>query len=1016
MSRLSPTPEQLEILELGLDTIRISAGAGTGKTTTVAMVIANLIENHAVEPEQILGITFTNKAASELADRVRTYLQGSVDPGREIEVHTYHGFAGQILSEFGLLAGLDRRPDVITPNFSRQLLTETSVNSDYEKINITWPGHVDRIKQLGDRLGDHLLDPRELIEADHPDSDPWPERLEMLKTLDEYRAKKRDLSVVDYADLISLSTKLVRETEGVAKTIRDRYRVVVLDEYQDTNPAQRVLLASLFGNDFPVIAVGDVDQTIYEWRGASAENFEQFPVHFSRPNGGPAHLRELTGNYRSGQLILDVANSIRSKANPASASLNSSVSDGGRVETRWSGDAMGEAEWIARRFESLHEEGTPWSEMAVLFRKNKDFPMVIEALARHEIPFEVANLGGLLSVPEIAEIRAWMRLLTTPEDPGAALHILMGSRYRLGLADLAPVSNWIRGKTTPYEEEEAEALPLTLVEGLEHLDQVDGLRPEARDSYSDFINTYRDLLTEVQGSSLVESARLILDRTRAWADIESLPPVPRLTARLNVYRFLDLCEDWSPLRGKTTMSVFLDYLTAMEEEPAEELDAARLSGEDAVSLVTVHRAKGLEWEVVAVPGVTHENFPGRAQMHPDPDRQASIIPIEYRLDSLYADMPGDPKDRTEYLREKNMSQEWRVAYVAATRAKSLLMVSGAYWYGHPETTVNPKEPSALFELVDAHPNTVSTGRDREPPRPELLRYDDDAASPDPVFPNGWLDALRESVVDSDAILRLAEKLDIEEATTASAQAWTGRLFDLPDELTAEAEAEPLTVSVTGMVTYAGCPKQFYWSEIDRLPRKRNPAAVAGTEVHRRIELLQKGNIPFEEVSREIYDTPDQDHRQGAYQNFLSSRFADEQAARVEAPFTLEINDALRVRGRIDALYDAEGTWEIVDFKSGAPSDDPARMVQLEAYTVACDEVDFGLTPSTSMSVTFAYLGGGVTEESTEVTEDWLSQARGHLEELGSRILAEDYEPTPSARCRSCDFSRFCSAGKEFLSS
>ncbi len=158
MSALVPSPEQQDVLDLGLTSIRIRAGAGTGKTTTVAMVIANLIERHGVEPEQVLGITFTNKAAAELADKVRQMLEGEADPGRQIEVHTYHGFAAQVLSEFGALAGVDPRVRVITPTFSRQLLSETFHRTAYEHLDITNRQTLDKVRQLNDRLGDHLVD------------------------------------------------------------------------------------------------------------------------------------------------------------------------------------------------------------------------------------------------------------------------------------------------------------------------------------------------------------------------------------------------------------------------------------------------------------------------------------------------------------------------------------------------------------------------------------------------------------------------------------------------------------------------------------------------------------------------------------------------------------------------------------------------------------------------------------------------------------------------------------------
>lgn len=1009
---LAPTPEQQSILDLGLDTIRISAGAGTGKTTTVAMVIANLVRSHGIDPEQILGITFTNKAAAELADRVRIYLGETVEPGREVEVHTYHGFAAQILSEFGLLAGLASRPEIITPTFSRQILGEVFYNTDYEHIDITWSGRINRIKQLGDRLGDHLRDPDDLLEAVHPDTEPWPERKEMLETLARYAKEKRALSVVDYSDLITLSTRAVRHHEFIASTIRSRYRVVVLDEYQDTNPAQRILLTSIFGGGFPVVAVGDADQTIYEWRGASAENFENFVLHFSRPDGGEPIARELTANYRSGQPILDVANEIRLQANPEASGLTSARSSEGTIETHWAADAMGEAEWIARRFERLHDNGLRWRDMAVLFRKNRDFPVIVETLARHDIPIEVANLGGLFSVPEVAELRAWMTLLARPEDTPSALQILLGSRYRLGLADIAPVTTFMSRFMDKYRDE---YLPMTLIEGLEYLDEVDGLRDDAALRYRHFLATYRLLLAETQGTSLVETARLILDHTKAWADVEALPQVARLTARLNLYRFLDLAEEWSPLRGRSSLPAFLDYLDAMQEEPAEELDAARLSGEDAVSLVTIHRAKGLEWEAVAIPAVTKGSFPGTSQMFPDPESQPSVLPVQFRVDERYRDLPSDPEDRKDYFRVENAIQEWRVAYVAATRAKSHLMVSGAYWYGHPETNQQPKQPSELFDLVRDHPASIDTGFASVPPRPEILRHEGEVSTPDPVFDDGWLDALAAELAEKGHASTTAQRLGVEEAHEKEVAMWSDRLFRLPEDVGAPPEPDGRAVSVTGLVTYAGCPKQFYWSEVDRLPRRRNEAAVIGTEIHRRIELAQKGNVAFEEITRQVYDVPDGDASPGAFQTFQSSRFSEAKAKRVEAPFTLRMSRALDVRGRIDAIYAEDGNWEVVDFKSGRPSSDPARLVQLEAYAVACHEVDFEIGPCESLKVTFAYLGGGLHEETYDVDEDWLAGARDHLDQLGNGILEEKFEPTTSQRCHRCDFLQFCAAGQRFVS-
>jgi DNA helicase-2/ATP-dependent DNA helicase PcrA len=1015
MTQLTPSPEQAKVLELGLDTIRIRAGAGTGKTTTVAMVIANLIAKHTVDPERILGVTFTNKAASELADRVRSTISGSIDEGRQVEIHTYHGFAAQVLSEFGALAGVDNRVKVITPTFSRQILSETFHHTTYQHLDITNRGTLDKIRGLGDRLGDHLLDPQYLLDQIHPDDEIWRSRVEMLETLTKYAEDKRRLGVVDYGDLVTLSTRILQAYPGLAGEIRNRYEVVVLDEYQDTNPGQRVLLATIFGDRFPVIAVGDEDQTIYEWRGASSENFELFPSHFRRQDGQPAKDRSLTLNRRSAQTLLDVANLIRQQANPASEPLESDdKSKQGEVITYWAGDALAEADWIARRFEELHDSGVPYAEMAVLFRKNKDFAVVVDAMARGGIPVEVANLGGLLSVPEVAELRSWLMVIERPEDSAALVEILFGSRYRLGLADIAPLTNWVAG-VEPVSDQEDES-PVTLLEAIEVIDEIGGIREDARSALKHFLDVYRALLTESQGMSLVETCRLVLDRTRAWQDIEALPATTRLTARLNLHRLLDLAEDWSPLTGRPSLEAFLDYLEAMEDEPAEELDSAHLSGEDAVTLVTIHRAKGLEWDVVAIPAVTDLNFPSKARQHPDPARFAEFLPVQCRIDSALADMPDDEKARAEYLKARNDTQEWRTAYVAATRARSVMMMTGAYWYGLPEPTVTPKKPSPLFELVESHPNSTSAGHEPAPERPALLRRDPKAATPDPVFADGWDGGLRAAMADHEAMDRLADELGVKAAYQSEVETLVETLFDLSttDQIP-QGGSDQRAVSVTGLVTYAQCPKRFYWSSVDLLPRRRSRAAQAGTELHRRIELHQRGQVPFEQLSDDLYDVPDEPTGSGGFKAFSNSRFAQHQAALVEAPFEIMVGDGYRVRGRIDAVYVDGGHWEVVDFKSGRPSSDPSRVVQLQSYAIAASDVDFGFPAPEKLDVTFAYLGGGLAEATYEADSEWVDRARSEIAGLTRSIEDKVFDETPGDWCHSCDFLRFCAPGKAWVS-
>ncbi|HEU4917783.1 MAG TPA: ATP-dependent DNA helicase [Acidimicrobiia bacterium] len=1016
MSRVDPSPEQMAVLDLGLETIRIRAGAGTGKTTTVALVIANLVQNHGIEPERILGITFTNKAAYELADRVKTYLGEAMEEGRQAEIHTYHGFAAQILSEFGALAGVDTRLRVITPTFSRQILGETYHQTSYAHLDITNLHGLDRIRTLGDRMGDHLLTPDDL--AAHVDlaDDVWATRAEMLDTLRRYDDDKRRLGVVDYSDLVTLSTRILSDHPELVTEIRGRYQALILDEYQDTNPAQRVLLTTLFGpsrgSGFPVIAVGDEDQTIYEWRGASAENFELFPSHFPSSDGTPARHGALTLNRRSAPEILQVANLIRRRANPAAEDLVSHDPEArGEVITHWAADAVAEADWIARKFEALHQAGTPWSEMAVLFRKNRDFAIVVDSMARHDIPVEVANLGGLLSVPEVADLRAWLTVIERPEHSPSLVQILFGSRYRLGFADIAPLTTWLGGMRS--EHMDADSVPgLSVLEAIEQVDHIEDLRPEARAGLQHFVGIYRDILSESQGASLVEVCRLVLDRTRAWQDVESLPPNQRMTARLNLYRLLDLAEEWSPLRGRPSLAAFLDYLEAMEDEPAEELDSAHLSGEEAVTLVTVHRAKGLEWDVVAIPAVTEKNFPVKGGPFPDPVRFPQFLPPDLRIDEALADMPADEKERMDFFRNQNDLGEWRVAYVAATRARRILILTGSYWYGLPEPTVNAKTPSELFDLVEQHPLNRNEGHADEPPRPPLLRFAATGASPDPLFEDGWEGAIRRAVADEHALRATALAHDVAEPFEQRVETITRSLFDLDAAGLIEiAPEKSRVVSVTGLVTYAQCPKRFFWSEIDPLPRRRNPAAIAGTDLHRRIELHQRGQIPFDDFEPGLYDAMDEAEGSGGFKAFLDSRFAIQPAALIEAPFTLRTESDYEVRGRIDAIYEQDGNWEIVDFKSGRRRDEPARLVQLQAYALAADRFDFGIDGPREIDVSFAYLGGGLDVHTEKADRAWREAAALEIENLTDGIEREGFEPAPGTWCASCDFLRFCPEGR-----
>lgn len=1014
--KVTPTPEQQAVIDYGLRPLRVTAGAGTGKTTTMALRLAALIQREGVAPEEALGITFTNKAAEELADRLRLCLPELAAEGREVEVTTYHGFAFNLLAEFGTLVGVERQVGVITPGYARQLLREAVGAAPRRTLDLTAPGaRVDELAGLAGRLGDHLLEPGDLLDDD-PADEVAAQRAEMAEVLVAYGRRKQVLGLVDYADMITRGHRLLRTHPEVADRLRARYRAVLLDEYQDTNPAQRELLRLVFPSGFPVTAVGDPDQTIYEWRGASLENFAAFPQHFPEADGAEAATLTLSYNRRSAKRVVDLANLVRGRIGRASGLDRLRALDEappGHLEAGWFPDAVQEAEGIARRVVELHEAGeVAWRDVGILFRRHREISLVRAALERQGVPVEVAALGGLLEVPEVADLHAWLRILGRPGDSPALVRVLLGSRYRLGLGDLAPLAAW-RG-AAPRDAED-EAGDRTMLEAFDHLEECAGLSAEARRRLSGFRATFHRLLVAAQGLSLVELCRRVLDEIGAWPEVEALGPAARLSARLNLYRFLDLAEAWSPLEGTPSLDAFLDYLDLLADEgAADELDTARVSGEDAVVLLTVHRAKGLEWPLVVLPALCRGTFPGKAHALEDPTAHAQFLPQERRLDRAWlTPLPDGAEERAEVLRRRHEDQEWRTAYVAVTRAKSRLLLTGAFWYGGKR----PRQPGPLLELATQAGATWVREAADPGEAPATLRLDPHPDDPDPFFPHGWRTALRRAVADPGRPRQWAEEAGISAGFGSAATRLAEVLAGLPEPLPVAAEPLPFRTTVTGLVTFAACPLRFHWSEADRLLRRPAPQLRRGVELHRRIELHLRAGLPLDEAAEALYDLPagEAGGRVDPFATFLSSRFAPLRPIMVEAPFELAVGGA-RLAGRIDAVYEpSPGLWEIVDFKSGRRRADPARRVQLEAYAVAVADAGFAPAPPPRTRVTFAYLGGGRVEEVTEEADEaWLGTARAHLADLVARAVAGERAASPSEGCRDCDFARFCPPGTAWL--
>lgn len=491
LGRHEPTDEQVRVIESPLEPALVVAGAGSGKTETMAARVVWLIANKLVQPQQVLGLTFTRKAAGELTQRVQTRLaqlnralgeeSGEALAGLDLDrptVATYNAYAASLVADHGLRLGVEPSARLLGQAEQWQLASQVVESWDEDlgtdKAVSTVTGAV---VALSGALGEHLVDPADardrLVEmAEHLESVPLgPRQKKRTKDVDklissvterarfvdlvvEYRRRKRIAEALDFGDQVAFAAQLAREVPLVGAAERARFEVVLLDEYQDTSYAQVELLSGLFGGGHPVTAVGDPHQSIYGWRGASAAGLARFPGRFQRDDGVPAAVHYLSTSWRNDAAVLSAANIV-------SGPLRSRTGAGTNVEVppldlrpgagegvvsafvapTLEEEADAVAEWVADRWRSgAHPDGR--STAAVLCRARAQFTAIEVALRRRGLPVEVVGLGGLLSTPEVVDVVALLQAAHDPSRGDSLLRLLTGPRLNLGAADLHALGSW----------------------------------------------------------------------------------------------------------------------------------------------------------------------------------------------------------------------------------------------------------------------------------------------------------------------------------------------------------------------------------------------------------------------------------------------------------------------------------------------------------------------------------------------------------------------------------------------
>ncbi|WP_081861667.1 ATP-dependent DNA helicase [Cellulomonas sp. HZM] len=1108
-----PTEEQRAVVESPLLPALVVAGAGSGKTETMASRVVWLIANGLVEPEQVLGLTFTRKAAGELAERVRRRLrllhrraaaEGIVLPGHGAAadglarptISTYNSYAASLVVDHALRLGLDPSARLLGEAAQFQLASEVVEAWDEDLGTAAATSTVvDAVLAMSGALDEHLLDPAQAqqriaevvqaIEATPPGTKgprqyaaiaslvaSLGERVRLLDVVAAYRARKRAADAIDFGDQVALAARLARDVPEVGAAERDRFRVVLLDEYQDTSFAQLTLLRSLFGGGHAVTAVGDPHQSIYGWRGASAGGLAGFPTDFPVVRGSdhrPAAVHLLSTSWRNDEAVLAAANAVASplragegrvavpvlRARPGAGpgSVRANVLATADEEARAVAEFVAE-HWRPARAANGAEPAVERVTAAVLCRKRSQFEPLRRALRERGIPVEVVGLGGLLSVPEVVDLVALLQAAHDPRRGDALVRLLTGARTRLGAADLHALAAWathLAGRAARDRTDvEIDAVDeRSLVDALDELPPPGWQGPAGRtltDSARGRLRELASVLRSLRAHSYLAVPELVGEAERLLGlDIEVAARAGSAPAqaRAHLDAFRDVAVEFARTSDHPTLGGFLAWLEAADaRENGLELPIAE-PDPDAVQITTIHAAKGLEWDVVAVPGLVDGGLPSTRTKGPsgatDSAWLVGLANLPYPLRGDRAHLPdfaysgaADPKDLEDRRKafvaaagEHEVREERRLAYVALTRARRDLLLTASYW-GDGKTPRAVSEfldelvEGGVVEVVDVAPEPVKG--DVNPTAGDVLTAPWPA---DPFQAPGGHGASRRPAVERAAQWvrdAVAEGPDLPAGTVAGASdlpdgpGWEALAARLLDERrrrgsAARAVELPAHLSASALVRLGGGADEFARDLRRPVPNEPSSAARLGTRFHAWVEgyfgsaaLVDVDALPGADDADEPPVDLDADVAT-LRAAFLAGEWAHRSPVAIEVDVETDL-DGYVLRSRIDAVFPDprdRSKVVVVDWKTGAPPRDPqvraAREIQLAVYRLAWSRRTG--VPLADVSAAFCYVAAGETvyPQRLLVEDEIVELLRGATTQDGAQRQATGTEPAggPDAR-------------------
>jgi DNA helicase II / ATP-dependent DNA helicase PcrA len=956
----------------------VIAGAGTGKTRVITERIRHLLQSdETLSGENILGLTFTKKAAGEMKARV---VKAAGERGKDVTLATFHSFCETLLKEIEPGRTALEQVDhwiLLRRNLGRLKLEK------YRRL--AEPGQfLSDFIQFFSRCQDELVSSEDYqryanelaaqLEAERSvlDEDTYKERGENVALQQEiaraYKASEellREKKAVALNGLITEAVALLRKDDALRAKLQQRYRHILVDEFQDTNIAQLDLLHLLSDEPRNIVVVGDNDQAIYRFRGASFGSFKLFLERFAGWKTGQDSTRfrvALTENYRSTPNILRVATQVIAQ-NEVSADfpkkmLSPARPEGERIRVVELSSPEDEARWVTSELERLHGAGTPWRDFAVLYRQHAHRDQLVEELSRRKIPFVIARLS-ILEHPLVRDVLAYLRIIAKPYDDIACARVLAAPAWHLEPSDLVRLAERARKKrgTSLYDTLQSPQSELPFDPS-----------PSALSEMLEFVSRQRKTIRRRT------AAEILADLTE-WLEI---PQLAGVRDRKYVAQLAQFLKDWEPKSATRALPEFLEYLDYFEQAGGIVCLEDDAPG-DAVQLMTVHGAKGLEFPHVFLLRVNQGAFPAR---------ERSPL-FEFPVKLMKEELPAG---------QFHIQEERRLFYVALTRAERKLTI----------TTLTEKKGRVPTFIEDILMDPAVKRKDVLQIAPKMRPREEDAST------SGMDTAAMSLFPAAAARPRIFSKIAV----------WA-ETFHPPTP-------EPLKLSSSQVDNYRKCPQQYAFGYLWSL--KEGPRAtlsfgsVMHTTIKRFVEQLRRGvKLPFEEVIR-IFETEwtsagfEDEYQEGEYKKDGIEQLRVFHAAMIEGTpeireqekgFELPLENNVIIAGRIDQINSLGGNdVEIVDYKTGKPRKDAdaRKDLQLSIYALAAKEI-FELNP---VRLVFHYLQNNQMQVTTRDAKQ-LDEAQKIVQEAAADIRAKEFSAKPGFACRSCAYKPICPAHEEALS-